>query len=110
MSANLYDPVNKELIPYAGTVKDNMFIGSTEQWEALTEEERAAYDTVNIVDDYGEVSEIEIYYVESLPSTGINDAIYGLVDFNTVSASAADGSIMSLICSDMMEQSLFLAV
>lgn len=91
MSANLYDPVNKELIPYAGTVKDNTFIGSTEQWESLTEEERSVYDTVNIVDDYGEVSEIEIYYVESLPSAGINDAIYGLVDFNTVSKTAADG-------------------
>lgn len=96
MSASIYDSVNKVLIPFAGKIKDATFTGTTEQWESLPLSEREKYNIVNIIDDYGEVSEISINYVESLPVTGIENALYGLLSFSVTTTTVADGFLDSV--------------
>ena len=101
----LYDEANTEYVlaggaEYAGgyginidgtTISAKTFVGTKQEWNALVPADQAKYDTVCFVNDNGHSEEIEVAYVDELPTVNIQDVIYGLLSYNYSSATIADG-------------------
>ena len=69
-----------------GVIKTKTFTGTTAAWDALSPADQSKYVFVNLTDDYDEAHEIKIAYVDELPLSGIQDMIYGLLSYDSDSA------------------------
>lgn len=84
--------------PSNNKIKTKTFVGTIDEWYALSLSEQMSYDFVNIKgDEQTESYDIQIAYVDELPSEGtIQDIIYGLQNYGSVvTTTAADGFLDS---------------
>lgn len=71
------------------------FVGTLAEWEALTPEEQVTYDSVGITDDFKQNTDVEVAYVDDLPTANIKDIVYGLREHINTSYTVADGFLDS---------------
>ena len=80
-----------------GVIDNKSFVGTQEEWDALTAEEQAVYDTVYITSPWADSNEVNVSYVDELPLSGVKDIIYGLVEYEKASETVADGFLDSVL-------------
>lgn len=85
--------------PSNNKIKTKTFVGTIDEWYDLSLSEQMSYDFVNIKgDEQTESYDIQIAYVDELPSEGtIQDIVYGLQNYSSVvTTTAADGFLDSV--------------